>query len=86
MLLECIPVFIYAVVFTVRNVVINIFTSVCHSVHGGCVSQHALGQTPPGQTSPWADTPLHQTVCILLECFLLVFVVTAEYDNPAVKS
>ena len=40
----------------------NIFTSVCHSVHreGVCVSQHELGQTPPG-THPlpsacW-DTP-----------------------------
>ena len=33
--------------------------SVSHSVHGGGVSQHALGKTlpdPPG-TQPWADTP-----------------------------
>ena len=32
--------------------------SVSHSVHGGCISQHALGQTPPPQcmlihTHPW---------------------------------
>ena len=33
----------------------NVFTPVCHSVHrGGCVSQHALGQTPP-----WADISQH---------------------------
>ena len=24
---------------------------------GGCVSQHAMGQTPPRQTPPWADIP-----------------------------
>ena len=40
------------------------FSQACvkNSVHrGDCVSQHALGQTPPGQTPPWADTP-QQTV------------------------
>ena len=36
----------------------NIFTSVCHSVHGVCVSQHALGQTTPlGRHLSLADTP-----------------------------
>ena len=37
----------------------NVFTPVCHSVIvGGCSPQCMLGYTPPGQTPPWADTPL----------------------------
>ena len=41
-----------------------VFTSVCHSVHGGggSVSVHAgihpTGQTPPGQTNPGQTPPL----------------------------
>ena len=51
----------------------NVFTSICDSVHGWrCASP---GQTPPGHTSPRADTsppwPLQRTVCILLECILV---------------
>ena len=34
--------------------------SVSHSVYRGCVSQHALGQTPPSR--PW-DTPQEDTPC-----------------------
>ena len=36
-----------------------VFTGICHSVHGrGCVSQHALGQTPPrADTPPWQTPP-----------------------------
>ena len=49
----------------------NVFTPVCHSVHGGCLPQCMLGYThpwadiPPGQTPytpwqtpPWANKPL----------------------------
>ena len=54
----------------------NVFTPVCHSVHGGCLPQCMLGYTPPQadtpradtspgrhlqQTPPWEDTPLGQT-------------------------
>ena len=61
--------------------------SVSHSVHGG--GGHTpppLGQTPPGRhTPPRADTtpradalrwPLQWTVCILLECILVLKVFT----------
>ena len=37
----------------------NVFTPVCHSVHGGDVSQHATGKTPPGQTPPYPGTHPH---------------------------
>ena len=35
-----------------------VFTPVCHSVHRGGVSQHAMGQTPP---SPGRQTPQEET-------------------------
>ena len=35
----------------------NVFTPVCHSVHGGGVC-HPPGRHPPGQTPHWADTLL----------------------------
>ena len=42
----------------------NVFTPVCHSVHGGgCLPQcmlgytHTLADTPLEQTPPWADPP-----------------------------
>ena len=42
-----------------------VFTGVCLSVHrGGCVSQHALEQIPPGPTYPsmhWGRHPPGQT-------------------------
>ena len=40
----------------------HFFTPICHSVHEGDVSQHALGQTPPSWAdTPHADTPPGQT-------------------------
>ena len=41
----------------------NVFTHVCHSVHGGCLFQCMLGytpwaDTPPGQPPPLTDTSL----------------------------
>ena len=45
----------------------NIFTPVCHSVHGGSASVHAgippprADTPPPEQTPPWGQTPWEQT-------------------------
>ena len=43
---------------------------------GACVSQHALGQTPPGRHPPLGRHPprwpLQRTVRILLECILVL--------------
>ena len=43
----------------------NVFTSVCHSVHRGCLGGHPPGRHLPGQTAPWADPqgrhPIGQT-------------------------
>ena len=48
-----------------RGKLMFLHLSVSHSVHGGSVSQHALGQTPhPWQTYPsmqWGRHPLGQT-------------------------
>ena len=43
----------------------NVFTHVCHSVHGDVSAQGwylpgGRGQTPPGHTPPWAYTPTAQ--------------------------
>ena len=39
----------------------NIFTPVCHSVHGGVVSHKALRQTPPGPGTPPPPRTRHTT-------------------------
>ena len=61
----------------------NIFTSVCHSVHRGCIPAypahagiHPLGRHPSRQTPPFLGRhplrrPLQRTVRILLECILV---------------
>ena len=57
----------------------NVFTDVCHSVHGeGGVWQTPCGQThPPGQTPPGRHPPsrrlLQRTVRIILECILVLY-------------
>ena len=65
--------------------------SVSHSVHGGgathphLLGRHPQGRHPPGRHTPRADTtpradalrwPLQWTVCILLECILVLKVFT----------
>ena len=45
----------------------NVFTPVCHSVHGGGSGRHPIGQTPP--PGRW---PLQWTVRIILECILVI--------------
>ena len=66
----------------------NVFTPVYHSVHWGCMADTSLGKHPP-----WADTlprqtppgrqrrPLQWTVCILLECILVVILDSVTEKN-----
>ena len=73
MLNRSVPKYIHVLFITVRKLRKgNVFTSMRQEFcPGGCVSQHALGQTPPcpvhagihppGRHPPWTDTPRTDT-------------------------
>ena len=66
----------------------NVFTPVCDFVHRGEVytpswqtlpwqthtpGRHPLADIPPGRHPPSTRRPLQRTVCIILECILVIY-------------